>query len=417
MGPASPLRDAAAGEGIDAPAEVEVLQRNPLWLLAAFVPLVVVLLGVVGALPLLARGRLEVLIATWVLAVVGFVAAAIWLERVRRRDPQPLRRRQPLELDEEAIRIGDRAIPRAAIAHAAFAASPHPHVRLTLRGAFPEHVRLAAVDAEDGRRLIEALQLDEAHTSATFVASPPLAASWLQAGGVIAAMLGAIAVASLGGTVPMLLVAMLFTAGIAAPQRVEVGVDGLHTRWLLRERFVPWHDVEEVHVEPGMGQSMQVVVEMQRLPAMRIVLQQSNEAHSPAQALRERIERARAAHDAGEAAEEGMLARPPDLAPKDWLARLRALREVTAPRRAAVDAERLWRLVETPRVAPRIRVAAAVALHEDARHPEARRRIGEIARQAAQPGLRVALEAFDEGDDDALLEALASLEASESQAP
>ena len=80
----------------------------------------------------------------------------------------------------------------------------------------------------------------------------------------------------------------------------------------------------------------------------------------------------------------------------DWLAALRSLTQADY-RQSAVRVEELEKIVDNPGLAPKQRIAAAVALSHD---DDGRQRARIAARASADSHLRAALEAAAEGEID-----------------
>jgi hypothetical protein len=84
-------------------------------------------------------------------------------------------------------------------------------------------------------------------------------------------------------------------------------------------------------------------------------------------------------------------------------------------RRAPVPQERLWRVLEDPKVEPLERAAAAVALKPEL-DAAGRSRLERTAATIAAPRLRIALDAVaEDADEETLAEALAEIEADQSE--
>ena len=114
----------------------------------------------------------------------------------------------------------------------------------------------------------------------------------------------------------------------------------------------------------------------------------------------------------GESPEAAKLSRG-DRTPAEWLLGLRRLGSgaEAGPRNAAIASDTLWRIVENAGSKPSVRAAAAVALDLD---ESERARLRSIAAGTTAPKLRIALNAVSgDGDEAAIAEALAELEAEE----
>lgn len=128
-----------------------------------------------------------------------------------------------------------------------------------------------------------------------------------------------------------------------------------------------------------------------------------------ASAIAERISEAKAAAAGHGAPAAAALARD-GRSTSDWLDALRALlAEGRDAYRGGVDRPTLLATLEDPGVDADVRAAAAVALRGELR-PDERARLRVARDTVADPRLRVALEAVDEGDDDAVESALRDFE-------
>jgi hypothetical protein len=207
---------------------------------------------------------------------------------------------------------------------------------------------------------------------------------------------------------------------IFAPTRVRVGVDGVATRWLGRDRFVPFSRVRGVQTyEERVGGKTYFGVALDldggeriKLPAGQKGFTSMNTAE-----LEERIRQALALHREGAGpVDERLLARGRRAVP-EWVAALQALGAGANAdlRTPPVPPEKLLRIAEDAAAAPLARVSAAVAAAAAA--PDAKRRVRLAARTTASPKLRVALErvSADDATDETIAEALADLDAAEAR--
>lgn len=307
-------------------------------------------------------------------------------------------------------------------------------VRLQRRGRRPS-LTIAVRDVEEGRALLCALGLDATQTAAELRAAsdvfawslpkqlvvltaPILAAAFVLPG--LAVVLGAGKV--LGVMTPLMTItALTWIFGlIFAPTRVRVGVDGVATRWLGRERFVPFSRVRGVQTyEERVGGKTYfgVALDLDGGERVKIPAGQKGFTSMNTAELEERIREALALHREGAGpVDERLLARGRRAVP-EWIASLRALGAGANAdlRTPPVPPEKLLRIAEDAAAAPLVRVSAAVAAAAAA--PDAKRRVRLAARTTASPKLRVALErvSADDATDETIAEALADLDAAEAR--
>ncbi len=196
---------------------------------------------------------------------------------------------------------------------------------------------------------------------------------------------------------------LLSLSWAAEPTILRVGTDEIALKWFWHERFIPHADVAPVEeLKDGKGvpycwlvlTTEERVTRVDGINAMRL-----------ASALKE----AKRSVDDGLAAGSSALVRSESGSLQEWVANLRSIRQVDTLRRAAVRIEDLWALVEDATAPALQRAAAAVMLQAEGDEPTSIR-LAEVAEATAMPKLRIALESAAD-DDDALIEALAELEA------
>jgi hypothetical protein len=196
---------------------------------------------------------------------------------------------------------------------------------------------------------------------------------------------------------------------VLLPQRVDIGHDGVSLRWLGRERFIPFADIES-----ALGTAFGVDLVLR--DGRRVEIRLTHRKHSKVVQMKAILARIREGDVAqlslARADEEALLAR----GGRDLEAWMRAMRALGASasggyRAAAIPRERLWAIVESPVADPSAREGAAIAL--SALLDEAdRARLATLAQDTAQPRLRVALDGVSRGHEGARLRV--ALEAAES---
>jgi hypothetical protein len=329
-------------------------------------------------------------------------------------------------------------VARATIDQAFFVSRPNEPSYLLIRpkGGLRRHLRLEVANADEGRRLLHALGFGTSQTIARFRVIS-YAAINSAAGSAKARWFGAIAMISLNLTAtwgvyvchtlrspfpvvwPHLAILTLLTLafGVTAetPTRLHIGTDGLLLIRPFSKRFIPYARLQSAARYDGPpnqqhqcltltlrgGEAVRVFVSWAKGdPEIDIILQRTHEALE--------------AWRAGGGGQTGAssLARPADISPTAWVARLRTLGvgQPATHRVSPLSREMLWQMLEDPASPPGRRAAAAVALQatlDDA----ARARLRVVAQTSTQPRLRAALDAVVEAqEDEAVAEALCVIE-------
>jgi hypothetical protein len=308
-------------------------------------------------------------------------------------------------------------------------------VRLKRRGSRPS-LTIAVKDVGEGRALLRALGFDATQTAAEIRAASQLFTWSLSKQLLILTapvLIPIFTVPSLGvalgaskalAVVVPLLLLTVFTwifGIIFAPTRVRVGVDGVATRWLGKDRFVPFSKVRSVEAyEERVGGKTYLGVALDLDGGERVKLPAGQKGFTTVETaeLEERVREALALHrDGAVPVDERLLARGSRAVP-EWIAALRALGAGANAdlRTPPVPPEKLLRIAEDAAAAPLVRASAAVAVAAAA--PDAKKRVRLAAQNTASPRLRVALErvSADDATDEAVAEALADLDAAESRA-
>ncbi len=188
------------------------------------------------------------------------------------------------------------------------------------------------------------------------------------------------------------------------PKEIVVGLDAVIVRRTLGEtQTLPLASIESTSVEaPGLvirSNGLSIYVPC---------------AESEAELVRERIEEAKEARAAAKGAPaEALLARD-GREVRSWVQALRGLLAPDARQyRDAIDLSTLLASVEDLAAPPEVRAAAAVALPSPLDEPT-RARLRVAIDTAADPRLRIALEAAEVGDEDRIEDALGALTAKKS---
>jgi hypothetical protein len=288
-------------------------------------------------------------------------------------------------------------------------------------------------DADQGRAILQALGFDVTQRAAEMRAASDLFAWSLlkqlvailgpMAMFLLPAVFGAAATNSPIGValaVPLFVV-YVFTL-LLAPTRLRIGVDGVVTRWLGRETFVPFARVTDVRgYRHRSGNKIYFGVELalDGGETVRIPCGQEGWSTVARDEIMTRIQDALDVHRrTGTKLDPALLARHG----RDTGGWVRALRGIGAGANAGmrtppIAPERLLDVVEDPAAPAVARVGAAVAVLPSM-PTEARNRVRIAAEKTASPPLRRALERVLEAerDDAAAAEALAELEAAEAAA-
>ncbi len=333
--------------------------------------------------------------------------------------PSAVREYAHVEATHATLSVGGKRFPRHRIRRAMLLPGrlgTRPNVRVEIKNR--PVMQLGVSDEHEGRALLRAMGFDASQVVVRFRAPPSAAAEhWLtakllqQAGPVLAVML-ALGARVFVGHASFLLIALLAIALLPQllPSSVEVGADGVLVRWLWMKRFIRAIDISRVG-------SFEEVRGGKRRFGARLVLASGANVDIPvrgmneeAELLAERIREAASTGAHGDAAAAALLDRG-GLAVGDWVRRLKGLGAgATATlRSAAIDADRLWELLESPSAPAKERAAAAVAL-STTDEVGAKARIRVAASAVAEPRLRVAIEAASDDDEAALEDALSLLE-------
>lgn len=405
-------------EGEKKTFDVERIQRNP-WITAlAASPL--------GLIPLLwaaavATGEPVVALPTVHLAIIGaFTSFWAW-----RRNPWRKKARVRVEVDGEAITVGDERIERSTLSRGVIVPR-EGDIEVHLAKLGPD-LEVRVKSAEDARRLLSSLGFDADQSVAAF---RTMSQSFSSIARVIATAMGTL----MGGSVVMLVLGLIagaiggegaMSAAMAggwmltlltmftlmfAPSRIEVGADGVLIRWLGRQRFVSHGDVEDVQqIVAGLGRSrrLQVQVKLRSGEVVRIPVTHPRWDDGRTAALATRILEAREVYRRGGAEDNAFLMRG-DRPHLGWVSALRT-RELVGHRDRALPKDRLWRVIEDAAAKPLERAAAAIALGKELAEPE-RARLARAAKASAVPKLRVVLENVADAEDDELAEQLMALE-------
>lgn len=397
------------------PFEGTLARREPsTWMMGlASLPLV----GALGALLYAAVTHVPTFVIAPHLTIFGILAMT-W---VLRRKPLARYVDTRVSASLEALRLGELTVTRQSIKRALYVpahGAQRPMVRVERRGLHLP-IEIAVTDEAEGRRLLSAMGHDASQAVARFRAMSLFFTQQRRMALGMFAMIPAMmlmlrVIPHVAAVVPFAI--LLFALVAVVPAAVEVGTDGLLVKWLGTRRFIPTRDIMAVwQYDEGMGRNHVVgaKITLKNGQEVKIPIGQVRWADDNAASLVERIREAVESHRQGDVeSAAAMLAR--GAAPVgEWI---RLLKSIGAGanatlRTAAVDAERLWKVLESPSAAPNDRAAAAVALSA-ATEEGTKERIRIAADAIAEPKLRVAVQAAASEDEAALEQALEEVEAS-----
>lgn len=274
-------------------------------------------------------------------------------------------------------------------------------------------------DEAEGVELLRAIGHDAGARKAQFEALSPFLSTEHRASGTVFATFIAAIVATLFATnlhlhgltsfLPII-VSMLPMFLVMRRMEVQIGADGISTRWNGRRRFIPFEDVYAVDTSASDG--VRIVLRSGKPIDLRTGGKSGwggakERATMMRDALAQRIRQAMEAQRARIGPRElaAQLARG-DRDETTWLSELKKLRDGEGGyRAAAVREEDLWRVVEDPGAPEEARAGAAILLRSA---DGARPRLRIAAEAVASPRLRVALEAEEEEDAEEALKAYLS---------
>jgi hypothetical protein len=327
---------------------------------------------------------------------------------------------EKVSADTTGLRINDQLLmDRAAIVNAyCIPVRDGEGYAVHVEGRFLRQACTVFVSSEEeGRKLLEAFQVDATQSTAHFRALPPWAKHlrWLAilltaSPWVLINVIRLVPAWGIAALVALYGVVLLPTF---LPQRVEVGHDGLLLKWLGNSHFVAFSKIESA-TATKLG--VHLLLRGDRHLEIRLT-QKDGSATAQIDALLARIKAGIDAQSGlSRADEEAALARSNrDL--ETWIRAMRALGsgEASGYRVAAIPRERLWEIVESPVADPSAREGAAFALSAIV-DEDTRSRLSALAKKTAQPGLRAALDWAILGDEQSARYRIAlEAEASESE--
>lgn len=367
-------------------------------------------------LPLLANGVGVGLILGFLGAVIGLVTSSPRVTEGR------------LELDGDTLRHGTTRLLHKSEVREGRAWQEAHGAHVLLQAERSTHLVLPRI--EDARALLQALGVDATQKAAKFSVVAPSRThmrnrllTWLAT--IPLAVVFAVVCRKGFGFMPPLPLLMapylLAVIPMLVPGSVVVGADGLVLRWLWQQRRIPIGDVVSASVVEGESSAgrtpiyLRLVLRGVEAPHDVVVVTPSSmmaeavqRGRAEVQAIVERIEEARLAHDEGVDLEEAARALAAEgREGSAWLAALRdTFGRADGFRQAApLTARQLLTVATRPEGPVHVRIAAAAAVApslDDA--GKARLRVA--AEATASPELRVALEAAAAADEEAMAAAL-----------
>ncbi len=344
-------------------------------------------------------------------AILWFMVGLVTAPLLWAFNPRATPIRKPLQIDREGLTIGDRRIERDTVLQTSV--TTHDGKTRTRLVTGPAKVTSFLTDDEPtARSILRAARLSvqhrvdkiEAHSWALGSQRRALiafAVTMAIAMVLCAPLLAVSLIAWLGAAAA--LGPLLSVSWMIAPTILRVGADGIALKWFRHERFIPHADigrVEEYQNTRGLPTCALVLTSGERVATI---------AGTNATRLASAVKEAKRSLDDGLSVARSALRRKNSGSLQEWVVHLRSIRQVSSLRRAAVRIEDLWALVEDATAPALERAAAAVTLNAQGDEPT-RVRLAEVAEATAMPKLRIALDSTAQ-DDDALIEALAELEA------
>ena len=400
-----------------------LMRRNPLWLGLGASPWAIGVFLITAALISHNYKILAGLGHALIFGVLGLVFAYKY-------NRNPSYEAGEITADPTGVRIGGRLLATRDDIRDGFVLPYKGRTVVRLRRSGRTSINIAVEDIAEGRRLLKALGLDATQTVARVRAASQVFSmpSWKQLALFLAPValvpLSIVSATLLGGkhglpfgfAVIPFVYAFMFTM-LLAPTSVRIGADGIVTRWLGKERYFPFKDIEWVNPYEGAQLNKTYVgveIVTRAGETTRILTGQKRWGDEQQGLLIERIREAIEAYRSGYAGADASVLARNGRAPKDWVTALRAIGAGANAdmRTAGIPLDRLWRLVEDASAAPLARVGAAIALTPQI-PPSERRRIRIAAEATASPKLRIALERASSNDtpEEELAEELSALEA------
>jgi hypothetical protein len=197
-------------------------------------------------------------------------------------------------------------------------------------------------------------------------------------------------------------VGLVMTVLSAWRTTVFVGAEGISIRWLAWQTFIPFDSLHRIDTHKKFRHTTSIpqrVYEFGRGVLIRhsrgetFVICDDAEARDLVGAVTQR----RADHRSATSTEVLALHRG-ERPIADWVKSVRALLSGGGYRSSSATPDAFWQVLESSKSAPDERAAAAIALRTHLGE-EARPRLRVVIDSCAEPKLRVALEAIDEGDD------------------
>jgi hypothetical protein len=348
----------------------------------------------------------------------------------------PRRSSGALEIGSSSVRFGGQEIARREQITAAFLSPDKSgafNLRLVRGGSLPS-VLLQVPTVDEGRAVLRVLGFDATQTVAELRCASQLF-NWsvlkqllylLPAIMVVPLFVPAI-VAFVPSAAPFLLpiimVAMVtYVLGLTfSKTQVRIGVDGIATKWLGRERFIPFSEMERAQeFTKNVGGKTYVGVELSLRGGEKVNLPSGQKGFlvtDPAELLECIMEAKHAAGPTGELVDPALFVRG-SRSMGDHVKALRALGAGSNAdmRTAAIPSDKLVAVALDPNMAAPMRVGAAIAVRERL-SATAREDLRRAAAKIASRPLRIALESAtnEEIDDAAMAEALAEVEAAEAR--
>ena len=306
--------------------------------------------------------------------------------------------RVPVRVGPGGISEGGKAIAPRRTIRSGWVERSFDGTRVHLdRGVLP-NLELDVADEAEAATILRVLGCDPSQTVVRFPAAPAFAL--VGAAGAFGQFCGH-ALPGGSGHVSMAMfllgvaVCLLWSLGVVVLglRETVIGSDGVLIAGLLRNRFLPFGEIDEAFAEL----SGRLVV---RTRSGDHVVRRMREHAAGAAA--ELIHAAIASPHDGSETVRVQLRQEGEASVVSWLARLRALAKQEPYRATVFGGDALWRVVDDPCATGVERTAAAVVLGAAA-SPADRARLRDAAARIASPRVRMAIQQVTEGADEAEL--------------
>lgn len=317
--------------------------------------------------------------------------------------------------DGEAIIVhGNQGILRRRFRSALILDDPKG-ARVRFEGTF-ENLDALVPDRHEAQKLVRAAGLAPDHENIRVQAGYGKSPGWAVALPLVLGIVGGWLLSNVAGfhglapfSFPLILGLIMMLAASAFVQvSWEIGQDGVVVRQYGRGTFIPFREVLEIR-NSGNGADYLTRLEMVLESGRCVEARFGAAGHAERNAVADRLHQVYALYKEKAKPHTAVFART-EMDKNAWRANLqKRVAEQPGYRANAIPINELWDTLESPGADPTARAAAAFTLRKSG--TEAKQRIRVTASTTAQPQLRVAFEKAADDDDEAALEAAASVEA------